>query len=130
MRTLTLHRSTGLRTPATAPKPRAAQLRWTGLLEEAWQGRSHSHDIVFALGHDMACLWCCVGTNVGEKENSWVTVYGFANTSVISCYTMSLHWAIAQFGGGMDEVTPENVPERVYATVVFLFGFILAAVLI
>merc|ERR1719456_1783589 len=43
---------------------------------------------------------------------------------------MSLHWALAQFAGGMDEVTPDTTHERIFAAIVFMFCFIMAAVII
>merc|ERR1719210_2828543 len=45
-------------------------------------------------------------------------------------YTLSLHWSVAQFGGGMDEITPTNDVERVFAVVVFLICFLIAAVIV
>ena len=70
---------------------------------------------VFALGHFVACFWYCMGAQVDEEENRCVIACGWKNAGVIVRYTMSLHCAIVQFGGGMSEVTPENVPQRVYA---------------
>ena len=43
---------------------------------------------------------------------------------------MSLLWSLAQFAGDMDEVTPHNLGERVYAICVFALAFIMAAVVV
>lgn len=42
-------------------------------------------------------------------------------------YSMSLHWALSQFAGGMDEITPANVEERVFAIAIFNLAFVLAS---
>merc|ERR1719456_1741114 len=36
---------------------------------------------------------------------------------------MSLRWALSQFAGGMDEVTPTNIEENVYALIIFFAAY-------
>ena len=41
-------------------------------------------------------------------------------------YLASLHWALSQFSGGMDEIYPASPLERLYAVAVGSFIFVLA----
>jgi hypothetical protein len=78
------------------------------------------------LAHLLACFWYGIGDR--SAPDAWVTALHYQNASLEYRYTTSLHWALAQFAGGMDEVRPYNVHERTYAIAVFLFSFIVAAV--
>lgn len=78
--------------------------------------------------HVTACVWYGLGAAaVIEGEPSWVSVHHMADRDLAYRYFTSLHWSLAQFSGGMDEVTPENVVERVFVICVFILAFLLAA---
>eukprot|EP00928_Gymnodinium_smaydae_P033054 TRINITY_DN23788_c0_g1_i1.p1 TRINITY_DN23788_c0_g1~~TRINITY_DN23788_c0_g1_i1.p1 ORF type:complete len:887 (-),score=124.38 TRINITY_DN23788_c0_g1_i1:99-2375(-) len=82
--------------------------------------------IILTVSHLIACGWWGMGTR--DEGITWVKDYGYDGHGFGTQYTMSVHWAISMFTGGMDEVTPKNVYERTFAIFVFLFCFVLAAV--
>jgi CRP-like cAMP-binding protein len=83
--------------------------------------------IVVGLAHFIACLWY----GLGISENlGWVEESGFTRKSLGIRYAMSLHWSIAQFAGGMDEVTPASLNERVFAICMFILAFIISGVFV
>jgi len=77
-------------------------------------------------GHLMACLWYAVGT--AESDKNWLTESGYIDSSLGFKYMMSLRWAMSQFAGGMDEVTPVSMYENIYGICVFLTSFWCGAV--
>lgn len=82
--------------------------------------------VLLVVAHLMACSWWAIG--VKERSDlSWPAVHGFQDTDLALQYSMSLHWSMSQFAGGMDEVVPTNAIERVFAISAFLVCFILAA---
>lgn len=92
------------------------------------------------LAHLIACSWYAVGkptaaalacTDVpGEPGEScltgWVAKHGYAHASLEARYSIALHWSLAQFAGGMDEITPHTLEERCFAICAFLLSFVLA----
>lgn len=85
--------------------------------------------LLLGLSHVVACVWWGIGASEAEPR-SWVRNQGFVRESLLYQYTMSLHWSLSQFAGGMDEVTPENSQERSYAITVFLVGFVVASLFV
>lgn len=87
--------------------------------------------LIFVVGfaHVTACLWWVIGDQ-DVHTRTWVSVSEYYSKSINSQYLMSLHWALSQFTGGMDEVTPTNALERFYAVVVWIFAFMAAAIII
>jgi len=85
--------------------------------------------IMISFAHFVACFWYGVGVGHGElgATTSWVYNAQLQNLGLEERYAVALHWSIAQFAGGMDEVTPEHYSERLYAIFAFLFGFVVAA---
>lgn len=83
---------------------------------------------VLAMAHLFACLWFAIGN--ADRLDSWVEVFDYKEATMAQQYLVSLHWSIAQFAGGMDEVTPENTRERAFAIAVFTFCFIVAAMFV
>jgi len=77
--------------------------------------------IMLGSGHFIACIWYQIGN--GSGINDWVSTFGFEDKPIEFKYVMSLRWAISQFAGGMDEVTPQNLDEHLYAMFVFLMAF-------
>lgn len=73
-------------------------------------------------GHFIACVWYAIG-NADDTERNWLVQEGFKDLSLGFQYVMSLRWAMSQFSGGMDEVTPHSMGENVYAIFVFLGAF-------
>lgn len=84
---------------------------------------------MISFAHFVACFWYGVGVAHGDSgdTDSWVFKSELENSSLGERYAVALHWSIAQFAGGMDEVTPEHLLERLYAIFAFLFGFVVAA---
>jgi len=84
---------------------------------------------MISFAHFVACFWYGVGVAHGEEgaTTSWVYMNGLETKGLHERYAVSLHWSIAQFAGGMDEVTPEHYLERLFAIAAFLLGFVVAA---
>ena len=57
---------------------------------------------VIGWSHFMACIWYGIGSQSSESRD-WVTEFGSDN--VAYQYTSSLHWALSQLTGGMDDIT-------------------------
>merc|ERR1719162_2034263 len=85
--------------------------------------------VLLGLGHIVACLWYQIGVSAVDVRYTWIIVHGYEDRHMWECYMISLHWALSQFAGGMDEITPENLTERLYAVFVYLFAFICALIL-
>lgn len=87
--------------------------------------------LVVGMAHIIACIWYGIGTQ-SDKEHSWVKAHLASPiyTDLGSRYAMSLHWSLSQFTGGMDEMRPHTVGERVYAIIIYIFTFIVAAVFV
>lgn len=86
--------------------------------------------VICGLAHLIACIWYGIGNADEDRSDSWVEQFGLATKGVGYQYTTSLHWSLSQFAGGMDEVKPYNIGERVFAIFVFLFAFICATVFV
>jgi len=84
---------------------------------------------IVGLGHLIACLWFGIG-NIADGDKGWVGHYEFNNRPIGDQYAMSMNWAMSQFVGGMDEITPENAGERVFAMVCLIIAFVIAALFI
>lgn len=85
--------------------------------------------IILGLAHMIACLWYAVG-GASDEGSSWVDKAGYTRNPIADRYFISLHWSIAQFAGGMDEVTPGNSNERIFAIGMFILAFIVASVFV
>merc|ERR1719359_1853039 len=85
--------------------------------------------VMIGFGHIIACLWYAIGNADGGTRN-WLVQHGYADENLSFQYVMSLRWAISQFAGGMDEVTPESLGEHIYAVVVFVSAFWSGAVFV
>jgi hypothetical protein len=83
---------------------------------------------MLAAAHLLACLW--YGCGLLNEENSWVIEYDYVGSSLGKRYIMSYRWAIAQFGGGMDEVHPRSSVECIYALFSYIGAFWSGAVFI
>jgi len=85
---------------------------------------------VVCFSHVTACVWWGIGDPQGEDHGTWATLDRFQNTSVGMQYLVSLHWSLAQFSGGMDEVYPQSVLERFFAVMIWLFAFMSSAIIL
>lgn len=83
--------------------------------------------IILGSAHIAACIWYGIG--VSDARRTWTTDFFVPSEQMGYRYLTSLHWSLAQFSGGMDEVRPTNTTERFYAICVFLLAFMMAAVL-
>jgi len=83
---------------------------------------------MLAAGHFLACMWYGCGT-INEDVN-WLKEYEYEGAPFWDRYIMSYRWAIAQFGGGMDEVHPRSLEEQFYGLLAFISAFWSGAVFI
>lgn len=79
--------------------------------------------------HVMACLWWSIGDR-SISGDTWVSKSGYANADVGLCYLASLHWSLAQFGGGMENISPANGLERFFAIVTGVLAFIAGIIML
>jgi hypothetical protein len=78
--------------------------------------------IMVGAAHFVGCCWYAIG-NAASDDNNWVVQHEYHNSDLGMKYVMSLRWAISQFAGGMDEVTPHSMGENIYAIFVYLIAF-------
>eukprot|EP00928_Gymnodinium_smaydae_P081209 TRINITY_DN64765_c0_g1_i1.p1 TRINITY_DN64765_c0_g1~~TRINITY_DN64765_c0_g1_i1.p1 ORF type:complete len:750 (-),score=157.36 TRINITY_DN64765_c0_g1_i1:85-2334(-) len=79
--------------------------------------------------HVIACLWFGLGDN-GVGEDSWVVHYAYKTEVLGDQYLISLHWALSQFAGGIEQITPVSFLERFFAVVVCSFTFTAVMVMV
>uniref|UniRef100_A0A7S1WD12 Ion transport domain-containing protein n=1 Tax=Alexandrium catenella TaxID=2925 RepID=A0A7S1WD12_ALECA len=87
--------------------------------------------VVFVLStsHLVACVWWGIGARTTSGQ-TWVKGSRYDNAGLTQKYLASLHWSLAQFTGGMDEITPEDPLERFYASLVWVFAFVASAIIV
>eukprot|EP00929_Paragymnodinium_shiwhaense_P038100 TRINITY_DN20193_c0_g1_i1.p1 TRINITY_DN20193_c0_g1~~TRINITY_DN20193_c0_g1_i1.p1 ORF type:complete len:1007 (+),score=246.49 TRINITY_DN20193_c0_g1_i1:164-3184(+) len=83
---------------------------------------------VIATAHVMACMWWGIGDS--PEKGTWAQKDGIQDYGLALQYLLALHWAIAQFNGGMDEFRAGTFEERLYNVIAFLFAFMAASVCI
>jgi hypothetical protein len=85
--------------------------------------------IIMGCAHVIACCWYGLGNSRGP---SWMMMIDphIDRNDVAYLYTVALHWSLSQFGGGMDEVRPQCMNERVFAICIFLMAFVTASVFV
>lgn len=92
---------------------------------------------ILVVNHYLCCGWYWVGTTSWINDdpiNRWVTAlpypqYGPNRVTISQAswhyqYLSSLHWAVAQFTPGPQNIQPQNDWERVYGIFILLFGLI------
>lgn len=84
--------------------------------------------VLLTISHFTACLWFSVG-NRATTENTWVKIENYETAGVDAQYLASLHWALSQFSGGMDEITPASSLERLFAVGIGTIIFVVALVM-
>jgi len=78
---------------------------------------------MLGVGHFVACLWYAVG-EAGPEGLNWIEDFGYTSPQDLDMkYIMSLRWALSQFAGGMDEVTPVSFQEHLFAVFVYIMAF-------
>lgn len=85
--------------------------------------------LVLISGHMFACFWYGLGDS-GVEQPSWPDITFTDHQTLIYRYIASLHWSLAQYTGGMDEIRPANVSERLYAICVLIFTLMVGTVLV
>jgi len=83
---------------------------------------------IVSIAHIMACAWWEIGNQ--DDHQSWVNHASYSNAPLDVKYLVSLHWALSQFTGGMDEITPQSTLERFYAVVIWIFAFMVATIIV
>lgn len=85
---------------------------------------------IVAVCHFVACFWYWIGT-MEHAIGGWVKEenggLAWEAHDIYYRYTSSLHWALSQLTGGMDEITCTNPTERIFTICIFLSAFIIAA---
>jgi len=84
--------------------------------------------IILGFTHLCACAWYGIGNQ--EADETWVAKHFVQETSLSERYVLSVHWSVSQLTGGMEEVVPCNLSERVFSVLALLLGFLLTAVLV
>lgn len=85
--------------------------------------------VLMTLSHFTGCLWFAIGAR-DTSETTWVQVGGYQTQGVEAQYLASLHWALTQFSGGMDEIYPASPLERLFAVLIGLSIFVVALVML
>lgn len=80
---------------------------------------------ILGLAHVVACLWYGLGS--GASGENWVQAEGLTSASLHSKYIHSFHWSITQYVGGMDEILPQNLMERLFTIIVVFCTFVVSA---
>eukprot|EP00427_Karlodinium_veneficum_P026520 CAMPEP_0169203544 /NCGR_PEP_ID=MMETSP1016-20121227/11523_1 /TAXON_ID=342587 /ORGANISM="Karlodinium micrum, Strain CCMP2283" /LENGTH=824 /DNA_ID=CAMNT_0009280595 /DNA_START=35 /DNA_END=2509 /DNA_ORIENTATION=- len=83
---------------------------------------------LIATCHVIACTWFGIGDR-STDDVTWVSKYGYRDSSIGVQYLVSLHWSLLQYGGGMEEVRPNNELERVFAVIIWTFAFMTGLVM-
>jgi len=88
--------------------------------------------MILGVAHLFCCFWYGIGLQSVEaggarEERNWIAGKGILYEPFGYRYTTAFHWSFSQFTGGMDEVQPQNVQERLYAIMVLMFGFVSAS---
>lgn len=84
--------------------------------------------VLLTISHFTGCLWFAIGNR--DSSDTWVAKAELATAGVDAQYLASLHWALTQFSGGMDEIYPASPIERLFAVVIGLTIFVIALVLL
>jgi hypothetical protein len=94
---------------------------------------------ILVVNHYICCGWYWLGkaTWTAQRPFRWLTVYGYptsegsglSGTKLIDAdfgyvYLTSLHWALAQFTPGPQNIQAQNAWERLYTVFVLLFGMV------
>jgi len=80
--------------------------------------------VMLGAAHFLGCIWYGIAF-LGEEGNSdnWVVKFEYEDAALDYRYIMSYRWALSQFAGGMDEVTPVSLAEHLYSAIVFVLAF-------
>lgn len=81
---------------------------------------------VLTSAHYVACAWYGVG-QAEEESESWIYENEYHRRPLEQRYLIAFHWSMAQFHGGMDEIVPVGVSERIYAVVISVLAWLAAA---
>lgn len=84
---------------------------------------------VLSTSHLIACLWWGLGAR-NSSGPTWVKDSNFDQAGLATKYLASLHWSLAQYTGGMDEITAVGPGERLFATVVWVFTFMASSFIV
>lgn len=120
-------------------------------VQEIQDGISNEYILVFwnmffqvinllLINHYIGCGWYYLGSAdwIAEPQFRWLMVYKYPITGdygpygehIVDAsfgfrYTTSLHWAIAQFTPGPQNIQAQNWVERLYTVFVLLFGLVI-----
>jgi len=81
---------------------------------------------VLASAHYVACAWYGIG-QAEDQERSWIYANQYDRRPLEQRYLIAFHWSMAQFHGGMDEIVPVGVTERIYAVCISVLAWLAAA---
>eukprot|EP00913_Durusdinium_trenchii_P029634 g27776.t1 len=87
--------------------------------------------VLLTISHFTGCLWFAIGNRLEFLAGStYQLILILLLGGVDAQYLASLHWALTQFSGGMDEIYPASPIERLFAVVIGLTIFVIALVLL
>jgi hypothetical protein len=77
--------------------------------------------ILLIINHQIGCCFYWVSVNQDAGTN-WISE--FPEDDWVYLYATSFHWSITQFTPATVDVSPKNLPERVFAIVVVIFALV------
>lgn len=92
---------------------------------------------ILMLNHYIGCVWVLIGQSefIDVPSRRWLTSVPYPQydsnggkmdeSEWAYQYLTSLHWAVAQFTPGPQNIQPQNCLERVFAVFVLLFGLVI-----
>lgn len=85
--------------------------------------------LITSAAHILSCLWYGIGTQPPEEYAlTWVEHQDLEGRTFWYKYTTSLHWAFSQFTGGMEDIVPVNLNERIFAIFALMVAFVGATI--
>lgn len=92
--------------------------------DTAWEflGMSKLLFSLMIMCHFIACLWYALGES-GLPGDSWLNPLVAQDATMVHCYAVAFHWAMAQCTPAPSNYHPQNVHERIFAIGILLFGF-------
>lgn len=83
--------------------------------------------LIVWLNHFIACGWWSLGVSMSEAglHNTWTSHHHMESEPLAWQYFTALHWSLCQFTPAGMEVSPKNVPERIFSVCVLLFAMVI-----
>jgi len=76
--------------------------------------------MILVVNHYIACFW--YGLGLVYPDDSWLVQANLREGSFSQGYITAVHWSLTQFTPATNNISPENMPERLYAVFVILLA--------